>query len=92
MSGPTNGKVITVRGEVEAGELGAVLMHEHLHSDIYDWAADRFISEERPASADRREYLLREAVPHLKRCRDFGCGGFVDTTPAPWRAWPCSGK
>ncbi len=88
MSRPTKGSVITVGGEIEPGELGGVLMHEHLHCDTYDWDNDRLISEERPASDDRREYLLREAVPLLKQCREFGCGAFVDTTPAPWRAWP----
>ena len=49
MSAPANGKVVTVRGEVEPEALGAVLMHEHLHADMYDWAAGRFIAEERPA-------------------------------------------
>jgi len=86
---PTDkGKVITVRGLVAPADLGAVMMHEHLHSDCYDWADDRFVTEERPATPERREYLLREAVPLLRQCRRFGCGAFVDTTPAPWRAWP----
>ena len=88
MTGPTKGKVVTVRGEVDAAALGAVLMHEHLHCDMYDWAADRFIGEERPAGDDRREYLMREAAPLLRQCHDYGCHGFVEVTPPPWRAWP----
>ncbi len=82
------GKVVTVRGEVEPEALGAVLMHEHLHSDVYDWDKDRFITAEGPPSEQRREYLLREAVPLLRQCHDWGCHGYVEVTPAPWRAWP----
>ena len=88
MSAPANGKVVTVRGEVEPEALGAVLMHEHLHADMYDWAAGRFIAEERPASDERRQYLLDQAVPLLRQCREHGCRAFVEATPPPWRAWP----
>jgi len=82
------GKAITVRGPVEPDALGRALMHEHLHSDVYDWEHETFISEERPTTEERRDYLLREAVPHLKACREHGCHAYVDTTPAPWRGWP----
>lgn len=84
----TPGKVLTVRGEVEPDALGAVMMHEHLQSDIYDWQADRFIAEEAPATPERRQYLLREAVPLLRACGQYGCRAYVDTTMPPWRAWP----
>ena len=83
-----NGKVITVRGPVEPEALGRVMMHEHLHSDIFDWNQDTFITEERPAGHERRQYLMQNAVPLLKRCHHYGCHGYVETTPAPWRAWP----
>jgi len=82
------GKALTVRGPVDPEALGGVLMHEHLHSDVYRWETGEFITREQPATPERRQYLLREAVPHLRRLREFGCGGFVDTTPEPWRAWP----
>lgn len=82
-----NGKVIAVGGLVAPDQLGRVLMHEHLHSDLYDWKNNRVISEEKP-NEERRQYLLKEAVPHLKACRDHGCFAYCDVTMPPWRAWP----
>lgn len=87
-SGKIKGKVLTVRGSVAPEKLGRVLMHEHLHSDIYDWDRNLLITEETPATPERRAYLLREAVPLLKQCHDFGCHGYCDVTMPPWRAWP----
>ncbi len=81
------GKVVTACGPVEPGRLGAVLMHEHLHADTYDWERGR-IPEEAPMSAERRELLLGEIVPSLGACAEHGCGCLVDATFAPSRAWP----
>ena len=83
-----SGKVITARGPVEPHELGRVLMHEHLHADIYDWDRDELIAEEKPITAERRELLMREAIPPLKQCNEHGGHALVDATPPPWRAWP----
>jgi len=83
-----DGKVITARGPVEPGALGRVLMHEHLHSDIYDWDREELILEERPIADERRELLMREAIPPLRGCNEHGCHALVDATPPPWRAWP----
>lgn len=80
------GKVLTVRGPVEPETLGRVLMHEHLHSDIYDWEKNLLITEEKPPTPERRDYLMREAVPLLKQCHAFGCHGYCDVTMPPWRA------
>jgi predicted metal-dependent phosphotriesterase family hydrolase len=88
MTPSDEGKVITARGPVEPDALGRVLMHEHLHADIYDWGRDQPIVEERPITAERRELLMREAVPPLRQCNDHGCFALVDATPPPWRAWP----
>ena len=85
---PNQGKVITVRGPVEPSALGRVMMHEHLHSDCYDWEKQELVDEEHPITSERRELLLREALPFMKRWNEFGCHAYVDTTPAPWRAWP----
>ncbi|MBI2440252.1 MAG: hypothetical protein HYV35_02660 [Lentisphaerae bacterium] len=82
------GKVITAGGLLESAELGRVMMHEHLYCDIYDWAAQRLITEEQPITPERRELLMTAAVPPLKECNQHGCHALVDATPAPWRAWP----
>lgn len=82
------GKVVTARGPVEPAALGRVLMHEHLHSDIYVWSTQTLITEEAPATPERRAYLLREAVPWLKACHAHGCHAYCDVTMPPWRAWP----
>jgi predicted metal-dependent phosphotriesterase family hydrolase len=82
------GKVVTARGPVEPSALGRVMMHEHLHSDCYDWEKQDLVTEEKPISKERRELLMREAVPYLKKCNDHGCFAYVEVTPAPWRAWP----
>ena len=84
----TKGAVITVRGEVQPDRLGAVLMHEHLQSDIYDWDTQQCITEEAPHTAQRRQYLLDDAVPLLKTCGQYGCHWYLEATPPPWRAWP----
>lgn len=83
-----NGEVITVRGPVQPETLGRVTMHEHLHSDCYDWEQQSQILEEKPISPERRELLMKEAVPYLQQCTDYGCGAFIEATPIPWRAWP----
>jgi len=83
-----NGKVITVRGPVAPEKLGAVMMHEHLHADAYDWLKEKLLYEEKPISEARSKYLMEEAVPFLKACNKYGCFSFVDATMPPWRAWP----
>jgi phosphotriesterase-related protein len=82
------GKVQTVRGLVEPSALGAVMMHEHLHSDTYVWQTKEMRTEEAPTPPERRQYLIDNAVPLLKQCNDFGMHAYVDVTMPPWRAWP----
>ena len=53
------GRVVTARGPIEPTALGRVMMHEHLHSDIYDWDRGVLISEENPTTAERRPVLMR---------------------------------
>ena len=81
MAGLPEGKVITVRGEIEPATLGAVLMHEHLHSDLRQ-------TEEGPTRPEREQLLMEYAVPNLQRLHDHGCGALVDCTPMAARAWP----
>ncbi len=85
---PERGQVITACGAVRASSLGRVLMHEHLHADFYDVEQAHLVVEERPIAAERRELLLREAVPQLRECTKYGGRAFVEATPAPSRAWP----
>jgi len=83
MAGPTTGKVVTVRGEVDADELGAVLMHEHLYCSSRDW-------NEGATPPDRVAMLMDYAVPNLRKLHDHGCHALVDCTPMAWRAAPAT--
>lgn len=83
-----NGKVITVRGLVEPEELGKVMMHEHLFSDIYDWEKEQLLTEEKPIADERRSLIMKEGIPPLRKCNEHGCHALLDVTPAPWRTWP----
>lgn len=82
------GKVITVRGLIEPKALGKVLMHEHVHADVFDPATNTPIETEEPTRPERREFLLREALPWLTKLNDFGCHTLVEASPPPTRAWP----
>lgn len=75
------GKVITVLGPVEPAALGAVLMHEHVYSDI-----DGMV--EGPTPSDRADMIRAYGVPSMRRLNDYGCHAFVDATPIPMRAEP----
>ena len=81
------GKVMTVQGPADPEPMGRVLMHEHLHSDCWDWENDR-MPEEAPISEERRALLMKEAIPYLKKLNDHGGHAFVEATPPPFRAWP----
>ncbi len=86
---PLIGKALAVTGPVEPSALGTVMMHEHLHSDNYDWVKDAPIDEETPTSPARRQFLLDDAVPLLREARErHGLGAYCDVTMPPWRAWP----
>ncbi len=81
MNRPSEGRVITARGEVEPRALGAVMMHEHLYMSGRDW-------DEGPTPTDREELLMDYAVPNLRLLHGWGCHALVDATPMAWRAWP----
>lgn len=84
----TQGKVVTACGPVWPQALGSVLMHEHFHCDFFDWQKEELVAEEKPISDERREYLMKEAVPYMQSCGRYGCFGFLEATPPPFRAWP----
>ena len=83
-----NGNVITARGPVDPKNLGSILMHEHLHCDIFNWKTEELLTEEKPMTEERHNFMMKEAVPYLGKCTEQGCCGFLDATPSPWRAWP----
>ena len=85
MTSRSKGKVITVRGEVEPEALGAVLMHEHLHSACQDF-------DEGPTRPEWVELLMGYAVPNLKKLHESGCHAMVDATPISFRACTCVRK
>jgi phosphotriesterase-related protein len=83
------GSALTARGPVPPEALGNMLMHEHLHSDIYDWHKDELITQERPATPERWKFLVDDAVPLLREARlKYGMGAYCDVTMPPWRCWP----
>ena len=67
--------VMTVRGRVDAAQLGTTLMHEHVMVDFI--GADK-------VNRDRYdpEQVFVTALPHMKRAAELGCRTFVDCTPA----------
>ncbi|MGH9768104.1 MAG: phosphotriesterase family protein [Blastocatellia bacterium] len=67
--------VMTVRGRINADQLGVTLMHEHVMVDFI--GADK-------VGRDRYdpEQVFTTALPHLKRAAAQGCRTFVDCTPA----------
>ena len=69
------GRIMTVLGPVDAGAFGSVLAHEHV---LVDFIGADLISRDRydPQAA------FDVALPHLRRAKEVGCGGFVECTPA----------
>ena len=75
------GKVMTARGPVEPEALGAVMMHEHLHSD---WSQ----KAEVPFDMAKWPVLEKYALPAMKDLKSFGCNAWVDMSRPPERAEP----
>jgi phosphotriesterase-related protein len=68
-------QVMTVRGRINASQLGVTLMHEHVMVD--------FIGAEK-VSRDRydSQQVFDTALPQLRRVAELGCRTFVECTPA----------
>ena len=69
------GVVHTVTGPVPAGDLGMVLMHEHV---LVDFAGADKVSRNRYDA----EEVVEVALPHLRQARELGCRTIVESTPA----------
>jgi phosphotriesterase-related protein len=69
-------RVMTVRGWIDASEMGLTLSHEHAlvsFQPYAEWARQ-------PLTYDRDE-VVRVVLPRLRRLRELGCRTFVDATP-----------
>ena len=71
----TTPEINTVLGPIPAGNLGRVLMHEHVMEDFV--GADKIA----PGRYDAEE-VFRIALPHLKSVKALGCETLVECTPA----------
>jgi phosphotriesterase-related protein len=67
--------IITVNGEIPAGQMGLSLIHEHVMVDFIGAAK---------VSPDRykREEVYAKVLPYLKQAKELGCRTFVECTPA----------
>jgi len=69
-------RAMTVRGWIDAADMGPTLPHEHAlvsFQPYAEWARQ-------PLTYDRDE-VVRIVLPRLRRLRDLGCRTFVDATP-----------
>jgi phosphotriesterase-related protein len=69
------GKVMTVRGSIDAHDMGFTLPHEHIIANFQpyeEWARA-------PMPYDEDE-VARVVSPYLTRIRDLGCRTFIDPT------------
>jgi predicted metal-dependent phosphotriesterase family hydrolase len=69
------GKVMTVRGPIDAGAMGLTLPHEHV---LVDFAGAEKVSRDNYDQDVAFEFIL----PHLQQIRNLGCQSFVECTPS----------
>jgi len=70
-----NGKIMTVKGDVEASATGMWLPHEHI---LVDFIGADSVS---PSRYDRKRVEVK-VLPFLRQAKRLGCRTFVDCTPA----------
>jgi phosphotriesterase-related protein len=71
----SNRKIHTVRGPIDAAQLGLTLMHEHV---LVDFIGASQVS----ASRYDADAVFRRALPHLRRVKALGAATLVECTPA----------
>lgn len=64
----------TVKGIINANEIGITLMHEHI---ICDSIGADYIDN----TNYEVEHIVKTMVPYLKKLKEAGCGTLVDSTP-----------
>jgi phosphotriesterase-related protein len=67
--------IMTVNGEIPAGQMGLSLIHEHVMVDFIGAAE---VSPKRY----KREEVFSKVLPYLKQVKELGCQTFVECTPA----------
>ena len=72
---PPTGTIHTVRGPIDAGQMGVTLVHEHV---LVDFAGAEKVSRSR-YDADE---AFRTILPHLQDLQKRGCRTLVECTPA----------
>lgn len=77
-TGSTSGtsRAMTVRGWIDASDMGLTLAHEHAMVSFQPYA--EWVKQ--PLAYDRDE-VVRVLLPRLRRLRELGCRTFVDATP-----------
>ena len=71
----TRDKIATVTGQIERGDLGLTLMHEHVLVDFI--GADKAS----PARYDA-DAVFAKVLPHLRQAKSLGAATLVECTPA----------
>lgn len=67
--------IMTVKGPVNAGEMGITLTHEHV---LVDFIGARWINEKRW----NRDNVAGKSIPFLNSAAELGIRSFIDATPA----------
>src|SRR5688572_18293084 len=68
-------QVMTVRGRINARDMGMTLAHEHMLANFQTYEEWK----RQPRAYDRDE-VVALVLPHLARIRELGCRTFVDAT------------
>ncbi|HYN05093.1 MAG TPA: phosphotriesterase [Vicinamibacteria bacterium] len=72
---PRAGTIHTVRGPIDAGQMGVTLVHEHV---LVDFAGAEKVSRSRYDA----EEAFRTILPHLQDLQNRGCRTLLECTPA----------
>ena len=68
-------KIMTVKGEISAKQMGKTLPHEHV---LVDFIGADSVSRDR---YDQEE-VIKVVLPYLKEIKELGCQTFIECTPA----------
>jgi phosphotriesterase-related protein len=69
------GKIITVNGPIDPGELGTTLPHEHV---LVDFIGAEQVGKDRYDADD----AFQRVLPYLQEVRELGCDTLIECTPA----------